>query len=189
MGVRGGVGGASTRRGVARRAVGRRTGGGALRVSAAGYDDDGNPIGRDTSFGMREELLKQKREAENIDSFWGKVKAAFKIFFPPTEEETARLEAKKRLRMILVADRCAMSGQAMSEMKMRIVEVVSDFVDVDEEMGIEVNMSQDPDGVGGTLYAVSIPVRRVKPDFDVENETYGWDEEPIEYDDNAWDKA
>ena len=186
MGVRGGVG-ASARRG-ARRAVGRRTGG-ALRVSAAGYDEDGNPIGRDTSFGMREELLKQKKEAQNTDSFWGKVKAAFKIFFPPSEEETARLEAKKRLRMILVADRCAMSGQAMAEMKQRIVEVVSDFVDVDEEMGIEVNMSQDPDGVGGTMYAVSIPVRRVKPDFDVENETYGWDEEPIEYDDNAWDKA
>jgi hypothetical protein len=37
--------------------------------------------------------------------------------------------------------------------------------------------------------AVSIPVRRVKPDFDVENETYGWDEEPVQYDDNAWDKA
>ena len=54
---------------------------------------------------------------------------------------------------------------------------------------VEVNMSQDPDGVGGTMYAVSIPVMRVKPDFDVENETYGWDEEPIEYDDNAWDKA
>jgi|TARA_B110000977_G_scaffold55053_2_gene75092 hypothetical protein len=39
------------------------------------------------------------------------------------------------------------------------------------------------------LYAVSIPVKGVKPEFDVENETYGWDEEPLEgapYDDDAW---
>ena len=104
---------------------------------------------------------------------------------PP--KKRARLEAKKRLRMILVADRCAMSGAAMSEMKTRIVEVVSDFVEVDEELGIEVSMSQDPE-VAGTMYAVSIPVRGVKPQFDVENETYGWDEEPM-YDDDVWEKS
>jgi hypothetical protein len=41
---------------------------------------------------------KAKQGEKDTDSFWGKVKAAFKIFFPATEEETARLEAKKRLR-------------------------------------------------------------------------------------------
>lgn len=155
-------------------------------MSVSASVDGETPRGRDTSFGMRDQMLKAKQENET-DTFWGKVKAAFKIFFPPTEEETARLEAKKRLRMILVADRCAMSGQAMTEMKQRIIEVVSDFVDVDEELGVEVNMSQDPE-VQGTMYAVSIPVRRVKPDFDVENETYGWEEEPVQYDDNAWNQ-
>jgi hypothetical protein len=41
------------------------------------------------------------------------------------------------------------------------------------------------------MYAVSIPVRGVKPQFDVENETYGWDEEPSDapYDDDAWAEA
>ena len=38
------------------------------------------------------------------------------------------------------------------------------------------------------MYAVSIPVRGVKPQFDVENETYGWDEEPM-YDDDVWEKS
>ena len=163
----------------------------AVVVRAAGYDDMGNPIGRDTSFGMRDQMLaakKAREEGTDVDnSFWGKVKAAFKIFFPPSEEETARLEAKKRLRMILVADRCAMSGGAMKDMKARIVEVVSDFVEVDEDLGVEVSMTQDPE-LQGTMYAVSIPVRQVKPEFDVENETYGWDEEPI-YDDDAWEAA
>lgn len=154
-------------------------------VVKAEYDAD-ERRGRDTTFGGRQQMLEKGDDADT-SSFWGKVKAAFAIFFPPSEEETARLEAKKRLRMILVADRCAMSGAAMSEMKTRIVEVVSDFVEVDEELGIEVSMSQDPE-VAGTMYAVSIPVRGVKPQFDVENETYGWDEEPM-YDDDVWEKS
>jgi len=140
--------------------------------------------GRDTTFGMREKMLKEKQDAAGSGTFWGKVKAAFKIFFPPTEEDNARLEAKKRLRMILVADRCAMSAEAINDMKLRIIEVVSDFVDVDEELGVEVSTSTDPE-IQGTMYAVSIPVRRVKPAFDVENETYGWDEEPV-YEENPW---
>ena len=121
-------------------------------------------------------------------SFWGKVKAAFAIFFPPSEEETARLEAKKRLRMILVADRCAMSGAAMSAMKARVVEVVGEFLDVDDDAEVDIATTQDPTGESiTTMYAVSIPVRGVKPQFDVENETYGWDEEPTDapYDDDV----
>ena len=39
------------------------------------------------------------------------------------------------------------------------------------------------------MYSLSIPVKRVNPEFDVENETYGWDEEPVEYDDTVWSKA
>lgn len=127
------------------------------------------------------------KAADVPDSFWGKVKAAFKIFFPPNEEETARLEAKKRLRMILVADRCAMSSGSMEMMKTKIVEVVSEFVEVDVETGIEVNMTADPDQ--GTMYAVSIPVRRVKPDFDVENaglEGYGLGGPPMYEEDDVW---
>jgi cell division topological specificity factor MinE len=150
----------------------------------AGYDDAGNPIGRDTTFGRLAGSSSLQTAPASAASFWGKVKAAFAIFFPPSEEETARLEAKKRLRMILVADRCAMSGRAMAEMKRQIVDVVQTFVDVDEEAGVEMSTTQDP-GSSGTLYSVSIPVRGVKPQFDVENETYGWEEEPI-YESDAW---
>ena len=77
-----------------------------------------------------------------------------------------------------------MSGRAMAEMKRQIVDVVQTFVDVDEEAGVEMSTTQDP-GSSGTLYSVSIPVRGVKPQFDVENETYGWEEEPI-YESDAW---
>jgi septum formation topological specificity factor MinE len=165
----------------------------------AGYDEMGNPVGRDVTFGRGADAPAKSFSAGSSDdaaaervAFWGKVKAAFAIFFPPSEEETARLEAKKRLRMILVADRCAMSGAAMSAMKARVVEVVGEFLDVDEDAEVDIATTQDPTGESiTTMYAVSIPVRGVKPQFDVENETYGWDEEPTDapYDDDAWAEA
>ena len=165
----------------------------------------GNPVRRDVTFGRGNvgvSFSETDAERENKDlaetSFWGKVKAAFAIFFPPSAEETARLEAKKRLRMILVADRCAMSGAAMTAMKLRFAEVVGEFLDVDADAELEIATSRDPTGNSiTTLYSVSIPVLGVKPQFDVENETYGWDEEPMgasssggaPYDDDAWGDA
>tara|TARA_B100000768_G_C11043866_1_gene275412 strand:- start:7 stop:303 length:297 start_codon:yes stop_codon:yes gene_type:complete len=91
----------------------------------------GNPIGRDVTFGrgvFTEVETTESSESSDSFSFWGKVKAAFAIFFPPSEEETARLEAKKRLRMILVADRCSLSGGAMTLMKQKVVEAVGEFL-------------------------------------------------------------
>jgi hypothetical protein len=44
-----------------------------------------------------------------------KVKAAWEIFFPPKVEElTPKEEVKRRLRMVLVADRCGLSPASMA---------------------------------------------------------------------------
>ena len=125
-----------------------------------------------------------RRESEASSdelSFWGKIRTAYRIFFPPSAEETARQEAKKRLRMILVADRCTMSESSMDEMKMKIM-------DVDEEQEVDVSMNTDEEL--GTMYAVSIPVKRVKAEYDAENDAYmvgaQWD--PADYDDNLWEE-
>ena len=93
-------------------------------------------------------------------TFWGKMHMAYRIFFPPSALDTARMEAKKRLRMILVADRCTMSETSMDAMKMKIMDVVGEFVDVDEAQEVDVSMNTDEEF--GTMYAVSIPVKRVK---------------------------
>ena len=66
MGVKGGGGGVSVG-GVSSRRRGRGT---CVRVSA-NLDEDGNPLGRDTTFGMREKMLKDKQE-RNTDSFWAR---------------------------------------------------------------------------------------------------------------------
>lgn len=41
-------------------------------------------------------------------------------------------EVKKCLRMIFVVDRCTMSESSMDEMKVKIMIVVGEFVDVDD---------------------------------------------------------
>mmetsp|Transcript_37043 Transcript_37043/g.44790 ORF Transcript_37043/g.44790 Transcript_37043/m.44790 type:complete len:233 (+) Transcript_37043:178-876(+) len=96
-----------------------------------------------------------------------KFTAAFRIFFPVEKEVGARTEAKQRLRMILVADRCNMNPRSMQEMKQSIVEAVSDYVEVDEQTDVDLDVQTDPDM--GTIYKVQVPVRRVKDrDADLE---------------------
>lgn len=63
--------------------------------------------------------------------------------------------------MILVADRCALSPQCMTDMKRGIIKVVSEFVILDQEEAVDLNMTADE--ATGALFSVSIPVRRVKP--------------------------
>jgi hypothetical protein len=49
----------------------------------------------------------------------------------------------------------------MSDMKSEIVRVVSEFVVVDQGEAVDVNMTNDEEM--GTIYSVSIPVKRIKP--------------------------
>ena len=105
------------------------------------------------------------RGPEGVDlnklSFSEKLAFAWSVFFPAKEADHARNDAKKRLRMILVADRCALSPQSMNDMKAEIVRVVSEFVVVDAGEAVDVNMTNDEEN--GTIYSVAIPVKRIKP--------------------------
>lgn len=96
------------------------------------------------------------------------------------------MEAKKRLRMILVADRCTMSESSMDAMKAKILDVVGEFVDVDEEQEVDVSMNTDEEL--GTMYAVSIPVRRVKAEYDAENDAYMIGAQFVYDDENVWEE-
>ena len=94
-------------------------------------------------------------------TFGQKCSAAFRIFFPPREDGASRTSAKDRLRMILVADRCALSEQNMEQMKDTIVEALEEYVEVDKAEEVDLAVSNDSDM--GVVYSVSVPVRRVKP--------------------------
>ena len=102
------------------------------------------------------------KPTDPMSTFVIKVQAAWRIFFPPKAADmTPKDEGKKRLRMILVADRCGMNQSSLYEMKHSIVQVVSEFVEVEGAEMVDVNVSAD--GEQGTIYTVSVPVRRVKP--------------------------
>lgn len=115
------------------------------------------PLPEQPSEGMPTESLDAVREKP----FPERLRVAWNTLFPRKDDETARREAKKRLRMVLVADRCALTSEAMDSMKSRIVHAVSDFVEVEQTQDVNVSLSEDESV--GTLYAVSIPVRRVHP--------------------------
>ena len=66
-----------------------------------------------------------------LADFARKCKAAFHIFFPPRPKTlTPKEEGRNRLRMILVADRCAMNANSLVEMKTSIVNAVANYVEV-----------------------------------------------------------
>eukprot|EP00898_Chlorokybus_atmophyticus_P000293 jgi/Chlat1/1264/Chrsp115S01697 len=122
------------------------------------------------------EYSRPERRREPL-TFWEKLQAAIEIFFPKPKgsvepvvdldvESSARERAKKRLRMILVADRCALSPASMAEMKRSIVRALSSYVEIEKEDKVDLAVSSDPEL--GTIYSVSVPVRRVKPEFESE---------------------
>eukprot|EP00793_Prasinoderma_coloniale_P000381 PRCOL_00005365-RA len=97
-------------------------------------------------------------------SFREKVQAAVDVFFPPRENRGSAAEvAKSRLRMVLVADRCLMSQDGISEMKGDIVSVVREYVEITGENDVEVQIEEDDEL--GTVYSVTVPVQRVAPVF------------------------
>lgn len=58
---------------------------------------------------------------------------------------------------VLVAVRCGMNQASMYEMRHSIVKAVSDFVEIEAEDMIEVNVTSEPEM--GTVYSVAVPVR------------------------------
>eukprot|EP01018_Ginkgo_biloba_P035283 Gb_33417 [translate_table: standard] len=102
-------------------------------------------------------------EAVNM-SFFERISWAWKILFPTKPKRSSNAEiAKQRLKMILFSDRCAVNDEAKRKIVDNIVGALSDFVEIDSEDKVQLNVSADPDL--GTVYSVTVPVRRVKPEY------------------------
>ena len=93
--------------------------------------------------------------------------AAWGVLFPgggagglPGRAPSGREVAKARLRMVLVADRCALSPAAVEEMKAAVVGAMEAFVDVAEEEAVEVSVTQEE--ALGMVCSVAVPVRKIK---------------------------
>ncbi|XP_031492980.1 cell division topological specificity factor homolog, chloroplastic [Nymphaea colorata] len=118
------------------------------------------------------------QEAENIIlnaprmNFFERLSLAWKILFPtPAARRNSNAKiAKQRLKMILFSDRCAVSDDAKQKIVSNVVAALSDFVEIDSEDKVQLSVSTDPDL--GTMYSVTVPVRRVKPEYQDYSENY-----------------
>eukprot|EP00250_Pteridium_aquilinum_P031465 c43668_g1_i1 orf=206-820(-) len=101
----------------------------------------------------------------NKDSnFLERLVQAWHILFPSKPKIVSNAEiAKQRLKMILISDRCAISDEARRRIVDNVVRALSNFVEIESEEKVQLNVSADPDL--GTVYSVTVPVRRVKPEY------------------------
>lgn len=98
-------------------------------------------------------------------SFFDRLNIAWKVIFPShasRRSSNARI-AKQRLKMILFSDRCDVSDEAKRKIVNNIIHALSDFVEIESEEKVQLNVSTDSDL--GTIYSVTVPVRRVKPEY------------------------
>lgn len=98
-------------------------------------------------------------------SFFERLDLAWKIMFPsPTSRKSSNARvAKQRLKMILFSDRCAVNDEAKRKIVSNIVQALSDFVEIESQDKVQLSVSTDSDL--GTIYSVTVPVRRVKPEY------------------------
>ncbi|KAM7251615.1 hypothetical protein ACFE04_023498 [Oxalis oulophora] len=104
-------------------------------------------------------------------NFFERLNLAWKIVFPSAttrQSSNARI-AKQRLKMILFSDRCAVSDEAKRKIVDSIVRALSDFVVIESEDKVQLSVSADSDI--GTVYSVTVPVRRVKTQYQETEET------------------
>lgn len=73
-----------------------------------------------------------------LAAFWDKCKRAWAIFFPPESEQDGMVN---RLRMVLMAERASMSPENFNLMKQSIVEAMREYVEVDEDEEVWVELS------------------------------------------------
>ncbi|KAI5082802.1 hypothetical protein GOP47_0002545 [Adiantum capillus-veneris] len=89
---------------------------------------------------------------------------AWRVLFPKKKKLSSPAEiAKQRLKMILISDRCSVNDNAKRKIVSNIVGALANFVEIESQDRVLLNVSADPDL--GTVYSVSVPVRRVKPEY------------------------
>ncbi|KAK8604333.1 hypothetical protein V6N13_099278 [Hibiscus sabdariffa] len=117
---------------------------------------------------VREDVESFLLHAINM-SFFERLNLAWKIVFPsPATRRSSNANiAKQRLRMILFSDRCAVSEEAKQKIVKNIVHALSDFVEIESKDKVQLSVSTDSDL--GTIYSVTVPVRRVKAEYQEED--------------------
>ncbi|KAG6554211.1 hypothetical protein Mapa_004127 [Marchantia paleacea] len=123
--------------------------------------DDQQSVSDEDAFAAQARELLGDDETQN---FFDRLVRAWTILFPTKRRSSSNAEiAKQRLKMILISDRCSVNDEAKRRIVNNIVGALSDFVEIESEDKVQLTVSSDPDL--GTVYSVTVPVRRVKPEY------------------------
>lgn len=140
-----------------------------VRCNAKQYSDIGGEYELSSS-SISQEAENFLLNAVNM-SFFERLNLAWKLIFPsPASKRKSNANiAKQRLQMILFSDRCAVSNEAKQKIVGNIVGALSEFVEIESQDKVELSVSTD--AALGTIYSVTVPVRRVKPQYQEDDET------------------
>lgn len=64
---------------------------------------------------------------------------------------------------MLYSDRGEVSADVRNRLRIHIIEAISSYVEIEDEDEVQLTVTADPSL--GAVYSVTIPVRRVKPEF------------------------
>ncbi|KAK1419906.1 hypothetical protein QVD17_29342 [Tagetes erecta] len=127
------------------------------------------PLGLISDYEISTSSINQDAESFLLNAinlnFFERLSLAWKIIFPsPSMIRNSNASvAKQRLKMILFSDRCAVSEEAKQKIVSNIVNSLSDFVVIESQDKVQLSVSTDP--ALGTIYSVTVPVRRVKTEY------------------------
>ena len=86
-------------------------------------------------------------------------------FFQPAEKGEASKEiASNRLKLVLMQDRTNLDSSTLEKMRTELVDVISKYVEIDQE-GLDIKITQTPsDGNNGNVPALfaNIPIKDMK---------------------------
>ena len=101
---------------------------------------------------------------ERKDTFVERFTRAWSVLFPAKSRPSSNKDiAKRRLKMILISDRCSVNEEAKKKIVNNIVGALSDFVEIRSEEKVQFNVISDSDL--NTVCSVTVPVRRVRPEY------------------------
>jgi septum formation topological specificity factor MinE len=102
--------------------------------------------------------------ADRKENFLERFTRAWSVLFPAKAKPSSNKDiAKQRLKMILVSDRCSVNDEAKKKIVNNIVGALSDFVEIQSEEKVQVDVTSDADL--NTVCSITVPVRRVRPEY------------------------